>query len=300
MEGEAGEFHDDWEVLQSSDEAASVNSSESVDNARAWDLEGIDGGGSEGMIRADYFSLDSQGKYVKTGVAASEEASVESDNPSWIDPGTEATYPRKESCEFWTDSGSDHSDGAKFGEFDPKHELGFTETGKIGAEGEDLGKSLPHSGGIGPLSAEFGDSGNRDVMDLGDAANSPNQSELPEQENVDVGAGKSGEGDKRIVAWWKVPLEFLKYCAFRANPVWTFSVAAAVMGFIILGRRLYKMKRKRQSLQLKVTMDDKKVSQFMSRAARLNEAFSVVKRVPVIRPSLPATGVTPWPVMSLR
>lgn len=43
-----------------------------------------------------------------------------------------------------------------------------------------------------------------------------------------------------------------------------------------------------------------KVSQFMSRAARLNEAFSVVKRVPVIRPSLPAVGVTPWPVMSLR
>ncbi|KAK3014981.1 hypothetical protein RJ639_010338 [Escallonia herrerae] len=43
-----------------------------------------------------------------------------------------------------------------------------------------------------------------------------------------------------------------------------------------------------------------KVSQFMSRAARLNEAFSIVKRVPVIRPSMPAAGVTPWPVMSLR
>jgi len=43
-----------------------------------------------------------------------------------------------------------------------------------------------------------------------------------------------------------------------------------------------------------------KVSQFMSRAARLNEAFSVVKRVPVIRPQLPAAGVSPWPVVSLR
>lgn len=38
----------------------------------------------------------------------------------------------------------------------------------------------------------------------------------------------------------------------------------------------------------------------MSRAARLNEAFSVVRRVPIVRPSLPAAGVTPWPVMSLR
>lgn len=43
-----------------------------------------------------------------------------------------------------------------------------------------------------------------------------------------------------------------------------------------------------------------KVSQFMSRAVRLNEAFSVVRRVPIIRPSLPASGANPWPVMSLR
>lgn len=43
-----------------------------------------------------------------------------------------------------------------------------------------------------------------------------------------------------------------------------------------------------------------KVSQFMSRAARLNEAFSVVRRVPIIRPPLAAPGVTPWPAMSLR
>ena len=43
-----------------------------------------------------------------------------------------------------------------------------------------------------------------------------------------------------------------------------------------------------------------KVSQFMSRAARLNEAFSVVRRVPIVRPLLPATGVNSWPVMTLR
>lgn len=43
-----------------------------------------------------------------------------------------------------------------------------------------------------------------------------------------------------------------------------------------------------------------KVSQFMSRAVRLNEAFSVVKRVPIMRPSLPAAGINPWPVVGLR
>ncbi|CAN1132464.1 hypothetical protein LINPERHAP2_LOCUS7038 [Linum perenne] len=54
------------------------------------------------------------------------------------------------------------------------------------------------------------------------------------------------------------------------------------MGFVILGRRLYNMKRKAKSLHLKVIVDDK-VSQFMSRAARLNEAFSVARRVPIVR-----------------
>ena len=65
------------------------------------------------------------------------------------------------------------------------------------------------------------------------------------------------EEKKKAVVWWKVPIEFLKYWVFRASPVWTFSVAAAVMGFVILGRRLYKMKKKNRGLEMKVTMDDK-------------------------------------------
>lgn len=109
-----------------------------------------------------------------------------------------------------------------------------------------------------------------------------------------------GEGEKRIIVWWKLPFEFLKYCVLRTSPVWTVSMAAAVMGFVILGRRYYSMKRKSRSVQVKVTTDDKKISQFKSRVVRLNEAFSVVKQVPIIRHSLPAAGVTPWPAMTLR
>lgn len=41
-----------------------------------------------------------------------------------------------------------------------------------------------------------------------------------------------------------------------------------------------------------------KVSRVMSQAARLNEAFTEVRRVPVIRPALPSPGA--WPVLSLR
>lgn len=112
---------------------------------------------------------------------------------------------------------------------------------------------------------------------------------------------KSGDGEKKGVVWWKLPFEFLKICSFRVSPVWSFSIAAAVVGFVILRRRLSKMRPKSRNIPLKVNVDDKKVSQIMVRVARLNEAFSVVKRVPIIRSSLPGTlGVTPWPVMSLR
>jgi hypothetical protein len=38
----------------------------------------------------------------------------------------------------------------------------------------------------------------------------------------------------------------------------------------------------------------------MGRVARLNEAFSVVRRVPIVRPSLPASTITLRPVMSMR
>ncbi|KAH9625881.1 hypothetical protein KSS87_003395 [Heliosperma pusillum] len=114
---------------------------------------------------------------------------------------------------------------------------------------------------------------------------------------------EQNENEKRVV-WWKVPLEVLKYCVLRVSPVWSLSMAAAaLMGFVLLRRRyLYKMKRKSMGLSLQgnVTVHDKKVSQLMSQAARLNEAFSVVKRVPIIRPALPAPGMASWPMMSLR
>ncbi|CAJ1958507.1 unnamed protein product [Sphenostylis stenocarpa] len=113
------------------------------------------------------------------------------------------------------------------------------------------------------------------------------------------------EEEKRLV-WWKVPFEVLK-CWVNPLPlplpVWSLSVAAAAafLGLFFLGRRLYRMKRKSQTLKLNLALDDKKVSQLMGRVARLNEAFSVVRRVPIVRPpSLPASSVTLRPVMSMR
>ncbi|KAF5479374.1 hypothetical protein F2P56_000206 [Juglans regia] len=360
MEGEAGEFQD-WEVLHNSDTvlvksdgAATVDPSKSDETPR--NFEGIDGD-SEGMIRSDYFSLESKERYAKTATEG-DVSGVDSDNPSWIDPGCETRYARKNSGEFWSDSSSDRSDDRKLGDFDAKHGLGIAATAKSQMAFEGFVEIKPENGNLAKLATyetkfsdfdvirEFGSAENAKIQggfeefgeiqtedkpssnfwsdSGGDALVSMKFGENYEKQrdfskiSGDLDGGNSsiehkadaitelksdaesgGEGEKGRGVWWKVPLEILKYCVFRVSPVWSFSVVAAVMGFVILGRRLYKMKRKSHSLQLKVTVDDK-MSQFMSRAARLNEAFSVVRRVPIIRPQLAAPGVTPWPAMSLR
>nr|GMD60779.1 Transmembrane protein [Ipomoea batatas]GMD72780.1 Transmembrane protein [Ipomoea batatas] len=304
MDFEAAELQD-WEVLLPNPVPADSGFVASAENPNAFEEIGAD---SEGMVHANYFSIDSAERYVGTVAATigSEAGSEASDNPSWIDPGLETGYPRKDSGESWPDSGSDRSDDRKLEEFEGKGEMGILQKEKIGGvfDGiEEIGggnekKFWSDSGGIemGGLKIEqFEES-----KELGVEGNAKlDETESIGSNNVDESEPRKAEEVKRSVVWWKVPFELLKYCVFRANPVWTFSVAAAVMGFVILGRRLVNMKKKTRNLELKVTMDDKKVSQFMSRAARLNEAFSVVKRAPVIRPQLPAAGVIPWPVMAL-
>ncbi|CAI9117156.1 OLC1v1018500C1 [Oldenlandia corymbosa var. corymbosa] len=319
----AGELQD-WEVLHSCSD-----SEVSDPNPNPNDFQTIDAH-SEGMIQFDYFSVDPLGRRpVDVSLEVGSE-SEDSDNPSWVDPGLEETRfsPRKES---WPDSGSDGSDvDRKFGGLEVNTEPSFDGKGKLhlGFEGieeirggndkssENFHTIWSDSGGIeldSDKAANFEQDsllGTKEIanfkaldqeMSQLDSENEGETIEEAEPSNLESKPeDKNEEEKKKSVVWWKVPLDFLRYCVFRANPVWTFSVAAAVMGFVILGRRLYKMKRKTRGLELKVTMDDKKISQFMSKAARLNEAFSVVKRVPVVRPSLPAVGVTPWPVMSLR
>uniref|UniRef100_A0A803N0Q1 DUF6821 domain-containing protein n=1 Tax=Chenopodium quinoa TaxID=63459 RepID=A0A803N0Q1_CHEQI len=224
----------DWEVLLH--DSSEVEKTEIKDEQQPRIYASSCSSDEVGVIRSDYFSLDSHQKFV--GVEEDEESS---DNPSWIDPsGSSIAVEGVESEEVVEQSYSNSS--------------GSSVTAEVGGEGRRISETISES------------------------------------------------NEEKKVVWWKVPLEVLRYCVLRVSPVWSLSMAAAaIMGFVILRRRyLYKMKRKTQGLQLKVIVDDKKVSQFMSRAARLNEAFSVVKRVPIIRPSLPAPGLAPWPVVSMR
>ncbi|KAF6142172.1 hypothetical protein GIB67_037090 [Kingdonia uniflora] len=201
--------------------------------------------------------------------------------------------------------------------FNLKTDVGFVGIGEIeGAEAE-----IENHGESDSLN-ELGFEGNRDSIEVtevksveGGELDSSECSKVVAADGAEFGTVVEQEGDvvgvdggvsareeaKTGIIWWKLPLELMKFCVFRVSPLWSFSIAAAVMGLVILRKRLYKMKRKSRSIPLKITIEDKKkVSQFMARAAHLNEAFSVVKSVPLIRPPMPAVGVTPWPVMGLR
>ncbi|KAL5714827.1 hypothetical protein ACHQM5_016734 [Ranunculus cassubicifolius] len=121
-----------------------------------------------------------------------------------------------------------------------------------------------------------------------------------ESQVISDGGLRPVDQGKKGAIWWKVPVEIMRFCVFRVSPVWSISLAAAIMGVVILKRRLSRLRQKSRSIPIKLTVEDKKVSQYMMRASRANEAFSVVRRVPIFRPLLPSAGVTPWPVLNLR
>ncbi|KQJ99913.1 uncharacterized protein LOC100845213 isoform X1 [Brachypodium distachyon] len=109
----------------------------------------------------------------------------------------------------------------------------------------------------------------------------------------------TGEGKSRLVVWWRLPIKLLHYYAWKVRPVWSISIAAAFLGIVVLGRRMYRMRRKTQGLpQIKIAFDDKSASQFAERTARLNEAFLIAKRVPALRTS--SGAALPWSMFQER
>lgn len=278
----------DWELLHNA-EPGLVIPSESFNTSNDYNIE------TEGIIRSDYFASDGVTVAESVGSCDEEgEGSVVSDNPSWVDPKNGF------SGEVWSDASSDGSGSHKNQNFDGKEELGVREFSKreVGVEG--IGEILELEAKNDDFSKIWSDSGGAGVAEEVEAAeiDEGGGGEAEEERKVEVKV--LGEGNKEGMVWWKVPFEILKFCLFKVSPGWSIAVAAAVMGIVIMRRRLYRMKRKSRRVPLEITVEDKKVSQFMKNAARLNEAFSVVKRVPMIRPLLPAPGLTPWPVINLR
>ncbi|KAF3329357.1 hypothetical protein FCM35_KLT04688 [Carex littledalei] len=127
-------------------------------------------------------------------------------------------------------------------------------------------------------------------------------SDLESETRDSIAENGEKEIEKRWDVWWKVPFQMIKLCVLRIRPVWSLSVVAAILGVVILGGKLVKSRdqyKSRTPMPLKIVFDEKRATQLKTRASRLNEALSVVKRVPLIRASFPAGSMTLWPVHGL-
>ncbi|PWZ33797.1 hypothetical protein Zm00014a_023170 [Zea mays] len=114
-------------------------------------------------------------------------------------------------------------------------------------------------------------------------------------DGVEGAVAKGGEH----VRWWKLPLDALRVWAMRAaRSACSVPFAVALLGFAVLGRRLYRMRRQsKAAARVRLVFDEKKASQFKGQSSRLNESTTMMRRTPFIKPMLPANGVTPWPVL---
>ncbi|KAG6522642.1 hypothetical protein ZIOFF_019788 [Zingiber officinale] len=271
-----------------------------------------------GSILSDYFALGAQERCRKgatfNGNAHEEEmieaaALVDSKSPNWVDPEPNSQFldKAKEDVGF---RGTEFSPG-DFGGL-RSHESSDEQRSDFGGEKGELGGAEAFE--VGDI--VHGDDGaDKEVVSLGIGEKPVEEAPQELVKNIeclnssvemtdnDGGAQKKlllGT-HKRVMVWWKFPFELIRFCAFRVKPFWSFSIAAAVLGVWMLGKRLSDRKHKTRSIPLNVPLDVKRGSQMKIQATRLNEAFSVLRQSPILRAPLhPTSGLTSWSVVSLQ
>ncbi|EHA8589740.1 ATG8-interacting protein 2 [Cocos nucifera] len=256
---------EDWELL----------SPHSADDPKAF--EGLDGGSDsyDGAIKSDYFALDSEKRRTERASSEeeSEEGGVDSDNPSWVDPDSDpknlersmgkiefrgSGFPIKNSGGFWSDESSDCRSSPADSEREEYGNRGDSVM-EVGVEGIKTGY-LDSSDDDSEKTLDFGRSWESEEIDTGLKEHGVEESGGLVKMRQGSGSSESvssSEGEKRGVVWWKMPLEFIKFYVFNMRPVWSISIAAAIMGLFMLGRKLYKMKHKSQRIKLKIAFDYK-------------------------------------------
>jgi hypothetical protein len=82
-----------------------------------------------------------------------------------------------------------------------------------------------------------------------------------EEEAPPAEAVAKGRGAAR---WWKLPLDALRVWALRvATSAWSVPFAIALLGFAVLGRRLYRMRRQTKAVARVRLLLDEKVTPFL-------------------------------------
>ena len=132
----------------------------------------------------------------------------------------------------------------------------------IQVQGEDLNETLSADPSVNfesgsPLEFEdsrggVSDEGICDDPKVADPARQSGDDGIINLEKLPVIRGK-----KVGFVWWKLPVELLKFLALRVRPAWSITVAAALVGAFMLGRKLYSKKPKSRRIPLRVAVGDK-------------------------------------------
>lgn len=225
-----------------------------------------------GSILSDYFALGAQERRRKgatfNGNAHEVEiieaaALVDSKSPSWVDPELNSQFldKAKEDVGF---RGTELSPG-DFGGF-RFHELSDEQRSHFGGEKGKLGGAEAFE--VGEI-IHGDDEADKEVVTLGIGENQVIEKHVEEaprelvknlecfNSSVEMADNNGGAQkklllgtQKRVIVWWKFPFELLRFCAFRVKPFWSLSVAAAILGVWMLGKRLSNRKHKTRSIQV--------------------------------------------------
>ncbi|KAH0467309.1 hypothetical protein IEQ34_004547 [Dendrobium chrysotoxum] len=148
-----------------------------------------------GAIKDGYFAFDSGRSQLPQSEEESDEGGIDSDNPSSVEPDSDSNTFLETSRE----------------------QLGIwnLETWRILLCKWDLKRVILQRENLGEENEGRDNSDSRDLTEIG---------------------GDAGvtEGEKREKIWWKVPLGLLKYFLIGMRPVWSISIAAAVVGIVVL------------------------------------------------------------------
>lgn len=212
----------DWELLSESEPNPHLNP-KSPDAELVQHQHPIDHDSEDAGIKLDYFSLDpiKPRQLLQQQQQPEDEidfGSVDADNPSCLHP--------------YFDSDSDSGSDSRYQSRD------------------QLALSVENS-----RSLSSDESSARSEVDEGEELGGEDEDEEEKGKGESLGSGER-EGERERV-WWKMPLEILKLWVIRARPVWSISIAAAIVGVVMLTRRLYKMKQKRRNIPLTIALDDK-------------------------------------------
>ncbi|CAL9099939.1 unnamed protein product [Musa textilis] len=203
---------DDWELLSS-------YSSSTSDDESIVDLGTVDD------VMSHYFGVNLEEEEEE----ASEEAGIDSDNPSSIYTDSDAVEQREEETAI----------------FVSEDETKMIEPSNAGNKFEGADESQGSTASFPEDSNSEGIGGNHE-----------------EKKRVEDERVPSEEETGGVAAWWEYPVRLLKLSVAKAKSVWPISMAAANVVFVVLRSCFYRM---RERVSLGMAADGKWVNQFMNR-----------------------------------